>query len=52
MLQDDEDLDEDEAIVPMTEALKNKLDSDFDFQINKILENKKGRVPKCNSSLL
>ena len=43
--EQDEDLaEEDEAIVPMTDALKNKLDSDFDFQINKILENKKGKL--------
>jgi len=45
---DDDDTDEDmeeeeESLLPMTDSIKSKLDSDFDFQINKILENKKAK---------
>ncbi len=39
--QDDE-LEEGDGILPMTDTLKTKLDTDFDHQINKILENKRG----------
>ena len=38
----DEDLDEGEAIVPANDIMKTKIDTDFD-QINKILENRRGR---------
>merc|ERR1711862_465413 len=41
--QDEEMEEDDESLVPMTDAIKSKLDSDFDFQINKILENKKAK---------
>lgn len=44
--QDDE-LEEGDALMPMTDSLKSKLDTDFDHQINKILENKRGNLNVC-----
>ena len=39
---DEDEIEDGEAIIPMTDSLKSKLDSDFDYQIKTILESKKG----------
>ena len=38
----DDEVDDGESIVPMSDVLKNKLDADFD-QINRLLENRRGK---------
>ena len=37
----DDEVDDGENMVPMSDALKNKIDADFD-QINRLLENRRG----------
>ena len=41
----DDEVDDGESIVPMSDVLKNKLDADFD-QINRLLENRRGKYGK------
>ena len=37
----DDEVDDGENMVPMSDVLKNKIDADFD-QINRLLENRRG----------
>ena len=45
----DDEVDDGENMVPMSDVLKNKIDADFD-QINRLLENRRGSVNsfRCN----
>ena len=47
----DDEVDDGENIVPMSDVLKNKIDADFD-QINRLLENRRGKKERLMQSNL